>query len=162
MHKERELVYMWKTSIPPYILKRHIPVKHVSQLQRPENTLDFLRETQRYIAHIRHPELGRRGYTGKKRIQTAETPEINPLSPKGNTDWEANLMVRARSWDSIGNEKGKNEYVITRYMPVSNRLSPRLGTTGADVRRTPNYLNGDIDKFMHRFEPRHIKPPTKH
>lgn len=160
MADEKELVYMWKTSVPRFALKQHVPLKHVSQLQRPFNTLDFLKETQRYIANIRHPELAALHFKAKKRLQTSQLPELLSPSrksrkPAAGIESEEALIVRAKSWEHFSEEmdskEGAGRYLITRYMPAK-QLSPRLATANTEERPTPSYLNGDIDRFMHRFE----------
>lgn len=160
MADEKELVYMWKTSVPRFALKHRVPLKHVSQLQQPFNTLDFLKETQRYIANIRHPELAALHFKAKKRLQTSHLPKLLSPSPKSRNPTaelgsEEALVVQAKSWEHYSEEMNRREaggrYVITRYMPAK-QLSPRLVTASTEERLTPSFLNGDIDRFMHRFE----------
>ena len=150
---------MWKTSVPGFILKQHIPVKHISKQQRPLNTLDFLKETQRYIAHIRHPELSDLPGKARPRLKTSQLPSLfRPSRSRklpARNESEEGLIVRARNREHSNEESdtptGPKKYIITQYMRATP-LSPRLVTASPQAPLSPSYQNGDIDRFMHRFE----------
>ena len=166
-----QVVYVWKTSLPRQVLDRRVPLKHISEVQRRGNTLDFLRETQSYIRKIRHPELSQFQGRAPQRVKTSFLPQLHTdvhVRPSGSltslsqveTPVSSRLIVQARSCERLTEEMELEvkPYAITRYMPAqrSSQRVPILTGSG-DKQGGKVFVNQDIEKFMHRFERRMAK-----
>ncbi|CAG9313495.1 unnamed protein product [Blepharisma stoltei] len=127
--------YVWASSIPQRWkdLKGNSYFLHISQTSRPKDTLEFLRESQKYIDEIRgtakkeieledthksHKSLASRQSFMKKTNFTSPSHEIrsvyrNTLSPSIRSDDELYMSAKPFEWNTPKNvfaQKTANEH----------------------------------------------------
>ena len=162
-------MYVWRTSIPKHMLSKKYgrrPLKHISQVNGPRSTLEFLQQTQKYIHGITKQDMSRGKSTSPE--ERPSLPSIgNPkksttgsLSPSVSSKYLIPGRKSTESLLEVGKRSSSREsdYTVTKYVlarPISPRLAitlPRLSDQGASHPSSKHFTNQAIETFLNRFD----------
>ena len=169
---------LWPASLPRQVLQ----IQSQRTLWKPipdpgKTSLDFMKETQRYIRSIQDPELQGKSLVGM-RYREVTFPEQEMLTT--TRKWQAKKRVKPmRTGPAFTREKSnsvlessnflnytqskpssthrRSDYTVTRYMLVKP-MSPRanLGfpsrTQAIPLHESPSFVNQKIETFLNRFD----------